>query len=123
MGALSYKSTMASSQFLGPTSRLALQEAAREMRAPYRCDEQRVAILDATLDLVASEGCDTLRLRDVAARARVSIGSVQHYFDTRENLLIEAFEDWQHRALQPFNALLQSSGDAGETLRKLIDYV
>ncbi|MBZ9761687.1 TetR family transcriptional regulator [Mesorhizobium sp. CA8] len=111
------------SSYLGPSSRLALEEASAQGRPPYRCDEQRVSILDATLLLVATVGCDTLRLRDVAASAGVSIGSVQHYFDTRENLLVEAFEDWRHRALIRFNPLLQAKGSGLARLRGILRYL
>lgn len=58
----------------------------------------------------------------MAGRAGVSIGSVQHYFDTREKLLLEAFEDWRHRALQPFNEVLKAEISDGERLQRLLLY-
>ena len=49
------------------------------------------AILEAAVTVMARMGFDRMRLRDVADEAGVSIGLVQHYFDTREQLGREAF--------------------------------
>ena len=50
------------------------------------------AILDATLGLVAAQGADAVRLRDVARESGVSVGSLQYYFDSRDQLVHEAFD-------------------------------
>lgn len=50
------------------------------------------AILDTTLDLVAERGADNVRLRDVADAASVSVGTLQHYFYTRDRMVHAAFE-------------------------------
>ena len=53
--------------------------------------DQRDRILAVTTDLVADHGYEPLRLRDIADAAGVSIGLLQHYFDSREKLLGAAF--------------------------------
>lgn len=53
--------------------------------------ERTAAILDTTLDLVATMGVDNVRLRDVADAADVSVGTLQHYFYTRDRMLQSAF--------------------------------
>jgi len=40
--------------------------------------------------LVADEGLEAVSVRTVAAEARVSIGTVQHYFPTKDAMLLHA---------------------------------
>jgi AcrR family transcriptional regulator len=55
-------------------------------------DDRRAELLRAAADEVARRGVDRVRLRDVAKAAGVSIGLLQHYFETRDGLVREAFE-------------------------------
>jgi AcrR family transcriptional regulator len=59
---------------------------------------QRERILSSAENLLAVHGYERVRLRDVANSAGVSIGTVQHYFDTRDQLLSATFE-WSSRNL------------------------
>lgn len=52
----------------------------------------REDILRAAAQVLAERGLDAARLRDVARTAGVSIGALQHHFDTRDELFREAFE-------------------------------
>ncbi|MCJ7709339.1 MAG: TetR/AcrR family transcriptional regulator, partial [Chloroflexi bacterium] len=54
---------------------------------------QRERILTAAEQLLVTHGVERSRLRDVSEAAGVSIGTVQHYFDTRDRLIAELF-DW-----------------------------
>ncbi|MFB7737087.1 TetR/AcrR family transcriptional regulator [Streptomyces sp. NPDC056112] len=54
-------------------------------------DEQRERILRAAAEVLAERGFDAGRLRDVATTSGVSIGALQHYFETRDALFREAF--------------------------------
>ncbi|MFI7006960.1 TetR/AcrR family transcriptional regulator [Streptomyces sp. NPDC050145] len=54
-------------------------------------DERRERILRAAAEVLAERGFDAGRLRDVAGVAGLSIGSLQHYFETRDALFREAF--------------------------------
>jgi AcrR family transcriptional regulator len=56
-----------------------------------RTDEQRDRVLRSAERLVAVRGFERVRLRDVAKEAGVSIGSLQHHFETRDGLLRETF--------------------------------
>ncbi|MHB1509057.1 MAG: TetR/AcrR family transcriptional regulator [Acidimicrobiales bacterium] len=53
--------------------------------------EPRESILVAAATCLSERGFDRSRLRDVSKYAGVSIGLVQHYFETRDQLLREAF--------------------------------
>ena len=66
--------------------------AGRPPLDPGELSRRKRAILDATLDLVAAQGADAVRLRDVARASGVSVGSLQYYFDSRDQLIREAFD-------------------------------
>ena len=59
---------------------------------PGELSRRKQAILDATLRLVAAQGAAAVRLRDVARAAGVSVGSLQYYFDSRDQLVRAAFD-------------------------------
>jgi AcrR family transcriptional regulator len=59
--------------------------------------DRRAQILDAAVVVISRRGVDRARLADVAEQAGVSLGLVQHYFRTRERLLIETFRREQER--------------------------
>lgn len=54
----------------------------------------REAVLtDALLGIVADRGLDQVSVREVASAAGVSIGTVQHYFPTKDDMLAAAFNE------------------------------
>lgn len=59
--------------------------------------DRRELILDAAVTVISRRGVDRARLADVAEEAGVSLGLVQHYFRTRERLLVETFRREQER--------------------------
>lgn len=54
---------------------------------------REVALTDALLGIVAERGLDQVSVREVAAAAGVSIGTVQHYFPTKDDMLAAAFNE------------------------------
>lgn len=50
-------------------------------------------VTDALLRIVAVRGLDQVSVRQVAAEADVSIGTVQHYFPTKDDMLAAAFDE------------------------------
>ncbi|WP_165956703.1 TetR/AcrR family transcriptional regulator [Kribbella antibiotica] len=54
-------------------------------------DERRTAIVEAVFALVDAGGVEQVSVRRVADQAGVSIGRVQHYFPTKDDLLHAAF--------------------------------
>ncbi|MFI9408062.1 TetR/AcrR family transcriptional regulator [Nocardia sp. NPDC052316] len=54
-------------------------------------DERRQSILEAVFTIVDTEGVERMSIRNVAQQAGVSIGRVQHYFPTKEDLFAAAF--------------------------------
>jgi AcrR family transcriptional regulator len=72
---------------------------------------QRERILRAAEALLVTHGVERSRLRDVSEAAGVSIGTVQHYFDTRDNLIAELFDWSSERRLAAWKAAAPKSGD------------
>lgn len=54
----------------------------------------RERILNATIQLIASDGLDSVRHRSVAELAEVSPGSTTYHFATRDDLIEAAFEQY-----------------------------
>lgn len=65
----------------------------RRARGPGAQHEQRCReIADAVLEIVAERGLPAVSLSEVAARAGVSAGRVQHYFPSKKELIEAAFD-------------------------------
>ncbi|MBP2370914.1 TetR/AcrR family transcriptional regulator [Pseudonocardia parietis] len=62
-------------------------------------ETRRSEIADAVLTLVARAGTEAVSLRSVAAEAGISMGRVQHYFASKEALLLHAL-DRSHRRME-----------------------
>ena len=54
--------------------------------------DRKTEILEATCRVIAREGADGLRMGTVAREAGVSSALLHYYFDTRADLLMQAFE-------------------------------
>jgi AcrR family transcriptional regulator len=54
---------------------------------------KQAAVTDALLHIIAERGLDQVSVREVAAGAKVSIGTVQHYFPTKDRMLAAAYEE------------------------------
>jgi TetR/AcrR family transcriptional regulator, transcriptional repressor of bet genes len=64
------------------------------VRMPRQVDhqERRETIAEAIVRLVAAKGVEAASLRAVAAEAGVSMGTVQHYFTTTDEMLLFALD-------------------------------
>jgi AcrR family transcriptional regulator len=88
-----------------------------------RIDAQRERVLASTERLVAVRGFEGVRLRDVAKEAGVSIGSLQHHFETRDGLLREAFLWSAGRRLEAWSAHADAEGTPWQRLSALLEHV
>ncbi|WP_206055181.1 TetR/AcrR family transcriptional regulator [Nocardia sp. CS682] len=95
------------------------------MTVPKQVDhqERRRQIAAAVCRLAATHGLEGVSLRHVAAEAGVSMGRVQHYFKTKDEMLLFAFgtisEGVEHRVTQAVSALPQPP-DARSLVRALL---
>ena len=78
------------------------------------------AILDAVLTVVDRQGLDRATVREVAKAAGVSIGTVQHYFATKDAMLAAAFTEVVRRIHARVTARLDESHDIRTNLTAVL---
>jgi AcrR family transcriptional regulator len=66
---------------------------------------RQTAIIDAVTAIVGERGLDHVSVREVAAAADVSIGTVQHYFPTKQEMLAAAYTETVRRIRVRLEAL------------------
>lgn len=62
-------------------------------------EERRRQIAEAVFRVIGERGIEAVSLRDVAAEADVSMGSVQHYFSSKAEMLLFALGYMRERVL------------------------
>lgn len=60
-------------------------------------EQRRAEIAEAVFRVIGTRGLDAVSLRDVAAEAGVSMGSVQHYFSSKAEMLLFALDHMRAR--------------------------
>ncbi|MGW4843269.1 TetR family transcriptional regulator C-terminal domain-containing protein [Nocardia brasiliensis] len=76
-----------------------------ESRTAVDGTDRRSQLLDRLADAIAEGGIEGVSIRDLAARANVSIGTVQYHFSTKTELLLSA---WHHVRAQAAERFRQS---------------
>jgi AcrR family transcriptional regulator len=84
--------------------------------------DRRDEILAAATTVMARMGFERMRLRDVATEAGVSIGLLQHYFETREQLGREAFSSICGERAACFAEAAIGTGSAWERVERCLRY-
>ena len=57
-------------------------------------EARRKRVVDAAMELALEGGYEAVQMRDVAARARVAMGTVYRYFSSKDHLLAAALVYW-----------------------------
>jgi TetR/AcrR family transcriptional repressor of bet genes len=83
---------------------------------------RRTQVLEATLRAVSERGVERTRLADVARSANVSIGLIQHYFDSRDDLLAAAFDFFNDLWLSEWERVSSTAGDPPHKLAALLRF-
>ena len=86
-----------------------------------RGNARRAEILEAALSIVCVKGVEKTRLSDVAESAGISVGSIQHHFGTRDDLLAATFEWFNDSSLAAWQAIATDS-DARLQINSLIRF-
>jgi DNA-binding transcriptional regulator YbjK len=88
-----------------------------------RAERRRQAILEAALRVIAVGGADAVTHRSVAAEAKVPLGSTTYYFESRDELVREAFRFYLARASQFLAAVERerTAATAHDVVEFLID--
>ena len=84
---------------------------------------RRAQLTDALLSITATRGLDQVSVREVASAAGVSIGTVQHYFATKDQMLLFAFRQVVERTRARVAGIDAGAGPRqalGAALRELL---
>jgi len=82
--------------------------------------ERRAQILQAAGRVFSQKGFQAANVSDVAVEARVSQGTIYHYFKSKEDLFLAVFEAWEAENLYlEVRAAMDVSASAAEQLRFL----
>jgi AcrR family transcriptional regulator len=84
---------------------------------------RRPQILAAAATVIARRGFTGLRLADVAAEAGVSVGTIQHYFGTRERLLMATFSFETDQAVERWFQAANGGVTPWQQVLALVDIV
>jgi TetR/AcrR family transcriptional regulator, cholesterol catabolism regulator len=92
----------------------------RQRMAP---DKRREAILDAALSVFSDLGYTRATLNDVADRLGVTKGCLYHYFESKEQLLMDLVRDRIRAAVIADETILASEGAPRELLRRMLEEI
>ncbi|WP_018218343.1 TetR/AcrR family transcriptional regulator [Salinispora vitiensis] len=82
-------------------------------------NQRRRQLADAVLAIAGERGLDEVSIREVAARTGVSIGAVQYYFRTKDELLLFAIEQVTERLISRLDALPPAASIRAEIHREM----
>jgi TetR/AcrR family transcriptional repressor of bet genes len=85
-------------------------------------EERRRHIVQALLSIAATRGLDAVSLREVGQAAGVSMGTVQHYFASKDDMLVYALRHWLTLGVhQGFSARVQARLGSGTSPAAIAD--
>ncbi|WP_415975026.1 TetR/AcrR family transcriptional regulator [Rhodococcus sp. 077-4] len=83
--------------------------------------ERRFTVLDHVISVIAERGYGTTRYADVSAVSGIAVSTLQGYFGSREDMLIEAFERATSIAVDGMNQLAAQHDDPLGLLVAMVD--
>jgi AcrR family transcriptional regulator len=94
----------------------------KAIRWERRPDERPQEILDAALRVFAAKGYHQTRLEEIAEAAGVTKGTIYHYFDGKEDLLLQIVDQKHTHAFDQLEELLrtQEGGPASARIRLVV---
>jgi AcrR family transcriptional regulator len=94
--------------------------ADKVLRWERRPEERRTELLEAALQVFSSQGYRNTRLEEVAESAGVTKGTIYHYFENKEALLIGVIEHYQALAFGRAEEALQDVGLSASARIRLV---
>ncbi len=86
--------------------------------------ERKAQIIQAALEVFVQKGYYAANVSDVATKASVSQGTIYHYFPSKDDLFLAAYETWEIQSLySEIHRALETSKSPGEQLRALAQAV
>ena len=87
-----------------------------------KSDAQRIAILSATSRLLPRYGLQGITYRLIAKESGLSVGAIQHYFESHEDILYQTCRWGMYERLRPWNEVAQRYSDPWERIQALLRY-
>ena len=104
------------------TDRRGSDDGSMSKRERAATTQSRERVLRATVRLVARHGVEQVRLRDISRETGVSVGSLQYYFETREQLLQQAFAYRSQEVIRGFVEAASADDDPWQRIQALIEH-
>ncbi|GAA1864172.1 TetR/AcrR family transcriptional regulator [Asanoa iriomotensis] len=82
---------------------------------------KRTAVLDAVADVLAARGYENTRFTDVSTASGVAISTLQNYFGSREDMVIEAMEAFTDQEVVALEAVAAAEPDPWRRLVAMAD--
>ncbi|MFC6021150.1 TetR/AcrR family transcriptional regulator [Plantactinospora solaniradicis] len=82
---------------------------------------KRIVVLEAVAGVLAARGYENTRFTDVSAASGVAISTLQNYFGSREDMVIEAMEVFTDREVNALGAVAAAEADPWRRLVALVD--
>eukprot|EP01035_Chromulina_nebulosa_P060370 gene60370-82600_t len=82
---------------------------------------RRDELMDAAIDVVGEEGLSGATLAIIASRAGMSAGLVNHYFESKEELLALAMRSLSNLFRQDILKVMPANPSPAERLRAIVD--
>ena len=82
---------------------------------------RRAAVLESAAAVLAERGYESTRYSDVSAKSGVAVSTLQNYFGSREDMLIEAMRHATEREVSALEAAASAEVDPWNRLVALID--
>lgn len=73
-------------------------------------DERRQALIAATLECLAGQGAEQTTIRSICGKAGVSVGLVNHYYESKDALIADAYEQVSNDLLATLAEAAQAPG-------------
>ena len=83
-------------------------------------EQRKEALIEATLKLMAETGPAGATVRAIAETAGMSQGMIRHYFSSKEDLIVAAYERHMHALTEATEAQASQAGSAEDRLRNFI---
>ena len=86
-------------------------------------ERRRAEILATAREVLIRKGYDFLVMRDIAARANMTLGNLQYYFPTRESLVEAIVRAEAQTDLEDLRAFRSDEGDEILQLKRFVKYI
>ncbi|MYS22331.1 transcriptional regulator, TetR family [Streptomyces sp. DvalAA-14] len=92
-----------------------------EKRTRRAGGRKRLTVLDTVIEVLADRGYEGTRFADVSAASGTAVSTLQNYFGSREDMLIEALQRSTNQEVEALAELAAAHADPWERLVALID--